>query len=336
MLEFPHTIPPLPGETQIVAPGVHWLRMPLPYALDHINLWLIEEGVNWTAIDTGFALDASRTAWDQVLENKRLSRQIVTHFHPDHLGLAAWLEARTGAPLWMTAGEYRAAQATLAQHPGHAVADICALFRSHGLEDTRVASIEQRGNTYAHGVPRLPEHFRPLVDGETIAIGGHDWQVSVGHGHAPEHASLYCAPLGVLISGDMLLPRISTHISHLAGSADGDPLADFLAALTQMESLPKDALVLPSHGLPFRGLHRRIEQLKAHHRTRCNDLIAACAAHPQTAALLLPVLFARELQDPHQLFFAMSEAIAHLTHLEKTGVLTRVALAEGVFGFRTQ
>lgn len=335
MLEHPFTTPPPQGETQQIAPGVHWLRMPLPYALDHVNLWLIEEGATWTAVDTGLALDTSKAAWTSVLERFPVSRQIVTHFHPDHLGLAAWLEERTGAPLWITRGEYQCAKATLAQSPGYSVADTCALFRAHGLDDDRLGTITRRGNAYAHGAPRLPDTFRPLIEGEEISIGDQRWKVIVGRGHSPEHASLYCARLGILISGDMMLPNISTHIGVHPTDANGHPLADFLAALSQMERLPEDTLVLPSHGRPFRGLHTRIEHLRAHHRARCNDLLNACALQPKTAAELLPILFAREIQDPHQLFFAMGEAIAHLIHLEQSGTLTRQMSARGVFRFRT-
>jgi len=330
MIVFPFRIPPALGETLPVAPGLHWLRMPLPYALDHVNLWLIEDeegpprkpslrsvppsrGKGWTVVDTGFALDSVKRAWEAVLVGKCLTRQIVTHFHPDHLGLAAWLENRTGAPLWMARREYEAAYATLHQLPGYAVADTLAFFRQHGLDDGRLHVLEQRGNAYARGAPALPANGRCLVDNEIISIGGREWRVLVGRGHSPEHVSLYCPSLGVLISGDMVLPRISTNVSAYPYCLN--PLSDFLASLAQVKALPADTLVLPSHGLPFQGLHTRIEQLQAHHAERCEALRRACDPTPKNAAELLPVLFQRDITDPHQLLFAMGEAIAHLHYL---------------------
>ena len=323
-LTFPEATPPAAGQSLVVAAGVHWLRMPLPFALDHINLWLLEDGADWTAVDTGIALEPVRQAWEAVLAGKRLARQIVTHFHPDHLGLAAWLQERTGAPLWMTQGEYLTANVIHAQIGGFSVAAMLAFFRTHGLDDGRRAALEQRGNSYARGVPAIPASYQRIFDGEEIDIGGNGWRVIVGHGHAPEHASLYCGSLGVLIGGDMMLPRISTNISAFAGVPEGDPLGRFLESIAALRSLPADTLILPSHGLPFRGLHARIAQLEDHHRDRCRALLAACTGTPKTAAELLPVLFERDITDPHQTMFAMGEAIAHLIYLEQTGAMTRV------------
>lgn len=322
-IDYPFDTPPPPGAARAVAPGVHWLRMPLPFALDHINLWLLEDGAQWTAVDTGIALDAVKDAWKSALAGRRLCRQIVTHFHPDHLGLAAWLEAETGAPLWMTQGEYLTAQVVAEGIAPFGVAAMLAFFRAHGLDADRLAALEKRGNAYKRGVPAIPTTFQRLADGDVLAIGGRDWRVIVGHGHAPEHASLYCEALGVLVSGDMLLPRISTNISVFAANPDGDPLGLFLASIARLAALPQDTLVLPSHGRPFRGLHARVEQLRIHHAERCADLLAACAAGPRSAAELLPVLFGRPIEDAHQTMFAMGESIAHLNHLEKQRRLER-------------
>jgi glyoxylase-like metal-dependent hydrolase (beta-lactamase superfamily II) len=322
-ISYPFDALPETGAAIDVAAGVHWLRMPLPFALDHINLWLLEDGEAWTAVDTGIALDPVKQAWKSVLEGRRLSRQIVTHFHPDHVGLAAWLEAGTGAPLWMTQGEYLLAHLV---HQGAApfgTETMVDYFRSHGLGEDRCAALLARGNAYRRGVPALPAAFHRILDGDVVEIGGRDWRVIVGHGHAPEHASLYCASLGVLISGDMLLPRISTNISAFAASPRIDALGLFLASLDRLAALPADTLVLPSHGRPFVGLHARIAELKAHHAARCDDLLIACANGAQTAAGLLPVLFAREITDPHQTMFAMGEAIAHLNYLEHQRRLER-------------
>lgn len=322
-IAYPHAAPPPAGQTMAVAPDVLWLRMPLPFALDHINLWLIADGKTWTAVDTGIALDAVKEAWRSILSGRRIGRLLVTHFHPDHLGLAAWLQEQTGAPLWITQGEYLTANAIHAQLAGYSVPAMVAFFRQHGLDEARCQALSARGNAYARGVPAIPATFHPLWEGEQVAIGDRSWRVIVGHGHAPEHASLYCGQDGLLISGDMLLPRISTNISVFAGVPDANPLAWFLASIDRLRELPADTLVLPSHGLPFRGLHARVDQLAAHHAARCEDLLGACV-EAKSAAELIPVLFPRPITDPHQTMFAMGEAIAHLNYLEQARRLRRV------------
>ncbi len=322
-ISYPYEELPAAGTTTAVAPGVEWLRMPLPFALDHINLWLLADGDGWTAVDTGIALDPVMEAWKSALAGRRLTRQIVTHFHPDHLGLAAWLERETGAPLAMTLGEYTVAQLVAHQVPPYDIGSMLDFFRRHGLEEDRMAALATRGNAYRRGVPAIPATYRRLMDGDILNIGSCSWRVIVGYGHAPEHASLYCDELHVLISGDMLLPRISTNVSTFSSSPDCDALALFLASITALKSLPEDTLVLPSHGRPFRGLHARVDDLVAHHAARCDDLLGACGT-PQSAAELIPVLFPREISDAHQTMFAMGEAIAHLTHLEQAGRIRRV------------
>ena len=323
-LHTTHEALPEAGETVEVAAGVHWLRMPLPFALDHINLWLLADGEAWTAIDTGIALDPVKEAWRLALAGKKLARQIVTHFHPDHLGLADWLERETGAPLWMTLGEYATAQLIKQQVAGFSIPAMIGFFRSHGLDGARLDALEARGNAYGRGVPAIPASFRRIFEGEEIAIGGRRWRVIVGHGHAAEHASLYCEELRVLISGDMLLPRISTNVSAFAAAPDNDGLGAFLVSIDRFTALPEDTLVLPSHGRPFRGIHARVAQLHAHHAERCALLRKACAEAPRTAAELMPVLFERDIADPHQTMFAMGEAIAHLIHLERSHAVKRV------------
>ncbi|MBI5786652.1 MAG: MBL fold metallo-hydrolase [Rhodocyclales bacterium] len=322
-IDYPQAKPPAAGSPMAVAPGIEWLRMPLPFALDHINLWLLADGTSYTAVDTGIGLDPVKAAWQSVLAERRIGRLLVTHFHPDHLGLAAWLQEQTGAPLWITQGEYLTGQMVKHQVGAYGVPAMCAFFRRHGLDDARVQALADRGNAYGRGVPAIPDSFQPLWEGEDVTIGGRAWRVIIGHGHAPEHASLYCEELHVLISGDMLLPRISTNISVFAGVPDANPLAWFLASLDRLRELPADTLVLPSHGLPFRGLHFRVDQLHAHHTERCAALVGACG-EPKSAAELIPVLFPREITDPHQTMFAMGEAIAHLNYLQQARRLERI------------
>ena len=339
-LSYPLEPLPEPGASLEVAPGILWLRMPLPFLLDHINLWLLEDGTSergatlWTAVDTGVAVDVLKDCWRRLLPDHPLRRQIVTHCHPDHLGLAAWLERETGAPLWITLGEYLTAHMFCGQIGNYGIAAMLKLFRQHGLDERWLEELARRGNAYGKVVPEIPATYHRLFAGQDIAIGGKSWRVIVGHGHAPEHASLYCAELATLISGDMLLPRISTNMSVIAPNPDGNPLGMFLDSIDGFKALPADTLVLPSHGRPFRGLHARIGELEAHHRDRCTDLQDACG-RPMSAADLIPVLFPREITDAHQTMFAMGEAMAHLNYLEQAGALTRIVEQDQIRFIRT-
>ncbi|HNH34377.1 MAG TPA: MBL fold metallo-hydrolase [Rhodocyclaceae bacterium] len=327
-IEYPYGRLPEAGGSEEIVPGVRWVRMPLPFALDHINLWLLADGDTWTAVDTGIAMETLQDSWRKLLPGHPLSRIIVTHFHPDHLGLAAWLVERTGATLWISQGEYTTSQMIRHQIASYSIPAMLQFFQGHGLDTARLEALAVRGNSYGKGVPAVPTTYRRLFDGEDIVIGGRAWRTMVGHGHAPEHMSLYCAELGILISGDMLLPRISTNISAVASNPDGDPLRLFLDSLQRLKALPADTLVFPSHGRPFRGLHVRIAELEAHHEARCAELVAACEA-PKTAADLIPVIFQRELGDAHQTMFAMGETIAHLKYLEHAQRL-RCATENGI------
>jgi glyoxylase-like metal-dependent hydrolase (beta-lactamase superfamily II) len=340
--DYPFRTPPAARETLEVAPGIYWLRMPLPFALDHINLWLLEDEVGgragWAIIDTGFALDAVKEYWEIILARLAagprggyITRIIVTHFHPDHLGLAAWLQEKTGAPLYMSQGEYLTAHAVWHEIGGHGSEAMLRQFRAHGLDAGRCTALGRHSGIYKRGVPQLPGTYRRLLEGDQWLIGQHRWQVRMGFGHSPEHVSLYCAPLGVLISGDMLLPKISTNISVLAVTPMADALADYLASIDRYRDLPEKTRVLPSHGLPFYGARGRVEAQHAHHEERLLILEENCVL-PRSAAELLSALFAREL-DTHQTMFAMGEAIAHLNRLEHAGRIVRKQGDDGVIRF---
>jgi glyoxylase-like metal-dependent hydrolase (beta-lactamase superfamily II) len=338
-LEFPHETPPPPGETLEVAPGVLWLRMPLPFALDHINLWLLREDNGYALVDTGFGDAATRALWsahfERTLHGRPLTRIVVTHYHPDHLGNAAWLGARAGVGVAMTLSEFLTAHAVHEDGPGFGVEDYCAHFRAHGMTPDDLAVLRARGNRYRPGVPELPTRYRRLLAGDAVALGERRFTVIGGYGHSPEHAALYAAePAPLLIAGDMLLPRISTNVAVGPADPEGDSLARFLASLSAYEALPPATLVLPSHGLPFRGATLRVGQLRAHHVERLAELARALAASaaPRTAAEVLPVLFRRPL-DVNQRFFAMGEAIAHLNHLWHADRSTRVVGDDGTIRY---
>lgn len=333
-LQYPFAAPPALGEFTVIRPGCLWLRMPLPYALDHINLWLLEDGEGWTIVDCGLNSAVTREAWERIFTalDAPIKRVIATHCHPDHVGLAGWLTRRFDVRLWVAQAEFLAGHAMYAEAAGYSTAQVVALFTAHGLDATRRAGIHQRGNSYRDGVDTLPTQYRRLFAGETFAVGPHRWRVIPGFGHSPEHAALYCDTLDLLISGDMLLPKISTNVGVWGLEPESDPVRLFLESIDRFAPLPSATLALPSHGLPFRGIHARIAQLHQHHQDRLHDVLEKCAT-PVTAHDLLGVLFRREL-DMHQTFFAMGESIAHLNYLWHQGALIRDQGADGIYRFR--
>ncbi|MGE5162163.1 MAG: MBL fold metallo-hydrolase [Betaproteobacteria bacterium] len=349
-LHYPWPDVPALGAWTTLRAGVHWVRMPLPFALDHINLWVLDDEVDgcpgYTVVDSGITSDVTKQAWEQLFGGPfgglPMVRLLCTHFHPDHFGLAWWLtsggdQARWKAPLWMSATEYafgRFLSLGADQTTGDSAANH---FARNGLTDPdALAKVRARGSGhYPKLVPSTPPSFRRVQDGDEIAVGpAHARRVFraiVGFGHAPEHVSLFCEDDRLLISGDMVLPRISTNVSVFDLEPDGNPLPRYLHSLDRLLLLPADTLVLPSHGKPFTGLHARIAQQHAHHAERLAEVHAACAT-PQTAASIVPLLFKRAL-DLHQTTFALGEALAHLHALWHEGRVARRLDEGGVYRF---
>ncbi|OAJ60364.1 Zn-dependent hydrolase [Paraburkholderia ginsengiterrae] len=337
------------GRAMEVAPGVFWLRMPLPFALDHINLWLLRDEIDgqqgWTVVDCGIASDAIKENWetvfDSVLDGLPVLRVIVTHCHPDHIGLANWIctggdKQRWDVRLWMTLGEYMQARVMAAGDGGNAGGEGAARhFARHGVTDEEsLEKLRNRKSYYSSLVPAIPGQYRRLREADGVTIGGKTWRVVTGYGHSPEHCALHCEETAVLISGDMVLPRISTNVSVFDMEPEGSPLALYLDSLGRYETMPEDTLVLPSHGKPFRGVRTRIGQLRDHHDARLAEVMAACTEKPCSAADIVPIMFRRQL-DIHQMTFAMGEALAHLHLLWHAGKLARSENADGVIRFTT-
>ncbi|MCR6632433.1 MAG: MBL fold metallo-hydrolase [Magnetospirillum sp.] len=311
---------PSPATVIEVSEGILWARMPLPFALDHVNLWLLRDGDGWAVVDTGMGDDRTKALWEGLLagplEDRPLTRVISTHFHPDHMGLAGWLCPRFGIPLTATQGEWSAGRLDWLDEDHRHLRDH---YRKAGCDDAFLLRV---GNTYRPRVVPIPPSFSRIADGERLAIGGREWVVMTFGGHSPEHACLWCPQAGVLIAGDQMLPRISPTVGVWPREPDAEPLSRFLAGLERLQALPASTLVLPSHDWPFATLHQRCAQLRIHHIKRLRQT-RACCARPATASQVLATLFPRPLDD-HQTTFAVAETLAHLNHLVGTGELRRV------------
>jgi glyoxylase-like metal-dependent hydrolase (beta-lactamase superfamily II) len=335
-LLYPFAQMPAAGGVVEVANGILWLSSPLPFiGLKQVNLWLLRDGDGWTMVDCGYGNDAAwselEAVWTATLGGRPIRRLVITHFHPDHAGNSRKIAERWGVTPFMTQGEWFAANLAL-QDRSEAVAHRVAFFRAHGLDEARIKNFSGGVVLYAAGVT-LPAEHRRIREGDTLAIGNDAWTIIVGEGHSPEHAALYCAARKILISGDQILPTITTNVSVWHDEPEGDPLGLFLETCRRLrDRIDPGTLVLPSHRRPFRNVRRRLDELAHHHDERL-ALVLAAATTEITAADLIDVLFPRAL-DGHQMGFAMGEAIAHLNHLVALGRMERRRDASGVWRFR--
>ncbi|HML08383.1 MAG TPA: MBL fold metallo-hydrolase [Xanthobacteraceae bacterium] len=333
-LIFPHPVPPAPGATIEVAPGILWLRLALPFLLDHVNIYFIDDGDGWTLIDTGLGNTATQQAWqlmfDGLLRERPLKRIIVTHFHPDHVGCAGFLLRRFDVPLYMSATEYLQSL-TIHLNPGALEAEHYRRFYlDHGLDAETTGRVVTGGHAYLKRTSGLPPTFHRIVAGDVLRVGNRDFDVLTGGGHSPEQVMLLCRDEKLFLAADQVLAKISPNVSVVAVDPDGDPLGHYLRSLNALRrEVGEDVLVLPGHNLPFYGLHRRIDELNEHHRARCERILRACRAAPRSAAELIPFVFARKL-DPHQMGFAFSEVLAHVNYMLRQGKLQPAATADGI------
>jgi glyoxylase-like metal-dependent hydrolase (beta-lactamase superfamily II) len=337
-LDYPFETRPELGQIIDVAPGMHWIRMRLPMQLNHINLWLLDDGDGWTVVDTGIRDEPTRNAWEQLfdgpMKGRPIKRVIVTHMHPDHIGLAGWLVRRFDVALWMTRTDYLMCR-NLVSDTGHeAPPEGVRFYRSAGYPENLVEEYRTRFGRFGHGVYRMPNSFRRIVDGEIIPIGGRNWKVIVGRGHAPEHACLYCAEENILISGDQILPRISSNVSVHPTEPDANPLKDWLDSCHMLKRvLPQDVLVLPSHNEPFYRADLRLQELIDDHESNMRKLITLCA-EPKRAVDCFPVLFRSRITSGNYMA-ATGESIAHLNCLMARGQMTRRTDGDGIIWYET-
>ena len=325
LIDYAFSDRPDAGRTMPVAPGVHWLRMPLPFALGHINLWLLEDGDNWVIVDTGVGVADTEVVWSETFEStmggRDVSRIIVTHLHPDHVGCAGWLSRQTGAPLLMTREEYLLCRVLVADTGRRAPDEGKAFYAAAGFADDQLHHYEKMFGFFGKFVSQMPESYLRIKAGDELTTGDNDWKVLVGRGHSPEHACLYCADLNVLISGDQLLPTISSNVSVYPTEPYSNPLHDWLTSLSDLKrGVPDDVLVLPAHGKAFRGAHERLDSLIDEHKDGLQKLEALCKK-AKRATDVFPALFKREITGAN-LIMATGEAIAHLNYLLEQGRMT--------------
>ena len=333
---------PEPGELIALADGVHWARIPMPGSLNHINVWALDDPGSGSGarggvalVDTGLAIPQSRDAWEALfagpLSGRTVTRVIVTHFHPDHLGLAGWLSERFGVRLWMTRGEWLWARMLTTDVRDAPPPEAGAYQRAAGWAEERIAAEAEKGwGRFASMLSPVPLSYVRMQDDDRIRICGRDWRVVTGNGHSPEHACLVDDAAKLIIAGDQVLPRITSNVSLSMSEPEGDPLGDWLSSIAKLRQLPDDLLVLPSHGEPFTGLHARLDALAEGHRGRL-DALHVHIAEPKRAVDCFPVLFGRKIDDA-SFGLATGEAMAHLRHLEATGRASR-DVRDGVFWY---
>ncbi len=334
-LSYPQVPPPAPGEIAPISEGVHWIRFPLPMELDHINLWLLDHDGGFVLVDTGLASDVGRAAWErleqQVLARRPLRLIVLTHLHPDHAGLAAWLQARHGVPVWTSHETERQMSQLFAPLTDAQIAERRSFFNRHGLTDLGSFDASLSGERYRAVVSGLPQIAHHPRDSEEAIWGGAAWRWIETGGHAVGHLCLHDRSRRVLITGDQILPSISPNVSASGWSADANPLDSYLRSLERLAELDPATLVLPSHGRPFRGVRERALELRNHHLDHLDRLREACR-EPCTARETLRVLFRRTLSGFH-LYLAIGEAIAHLEYLARSGELVRLTDDQGTIRY---
>ncbi len=316
---------PLPNEghwTQ-VASGIYWVRMPLPFELDHINLYLLEDSSGWYIVDTGLGTNKTKGLWDQIIEqlDKPVIGIVVTHLHPDHIGLAGWLTEKYNVPLYMSQLEYFMARSLVAGRNGASSLPDKTYFERAGLPPEHIEMLTSGGKGFGSVVSPVPVAYQRLRQNACLTINGNTWKVMIGRGHSPEHVCLYCEQLNVLISGDHILPSITPNIGVYSTEPEGNTLKDYLETLPVFAELPSETLVLPAHKQPFIGIQQRVSELINHHHEQLHCLVEACDK-PSCVKSLLPVLFKRELNVRTQMF-AIAECMSHLNYLLGEEKLTR-------------
>ncbi len=334
-LSHPVEEPPEFGTVTELAPGVLWARLPLPMALDHVNVYALDDGDGWTLIDTGLDTQKTRDIWQRLLAGplagKPVRRVLVTHHHPDHIGLAGWFQAAHGAELVTTRTAWLMARMLTLDVQKVPTDEQIRFWRSAGMApDILQKRLDERPFNFSDVVSPLPLGFRRVSEGDKIAIGGRDWTVRMGNGHAPEHATLWANDGDLVLGGDQLLSTISPNIGVYATEPDADPLAEWLDACERLQVHATDKqLVLPGHKLPFTGLPTRMRQLIENHHHALDRLLEHLT-RPRTAEECFVPLFKRRI-GAAEYGLALVEAMAHVNHLHAIGKVERQRRPDGAW-----
>ena len=338
-LKYEYDFQPEVGEAIEIIPGLKWLRLPLPYLLGHINVWLLQDGDGWAIVDTGIFTSTTCAVWDNIfsdnLDNAPITKVLVTHLHPDHVGCAGWLCERFEVELFMSRDEYLLCRILVADTGRPAPHVGRRFYRGAGFSEEDMFRYLELFGGFGKVVAPLPESYHRLHQNRPVTIGDHQWQVITGHGHSPEHACLYCRELNVLISGDQILPTISPNVSVFPTEPTANPLEGWFESLHRLKTLlPDDVLILPAHGRPFRGVNQRLDALIDEHETGLDKLREFCR-QPRRAIDVFPILFKSEITKSN-LIMATGEAIAHLNYLLYEGELEVNRVDDGVRWYKTR
>lgn len=333
-IRYPFDVPPVEGEAVEVAPNVLWMRLPLPMALDHVNVFALDDGDGWTLIDTGFDSKRGRAIWARLLagplKGKPVRRVVATHHHPDHIGLAGWFQAQ-GAELLTTRTAWLYARMLTLDVQASPLPEQIAFWRAAGMPaDILAGRMAERPFNFADVVAPLPLGFTRLQEGGTVVMGGRRWAIHMGNGHAPEHATFWSMDDDLVLGGDQLLPSISANIGVYPTEPDADPLGEWLTSCAAFQPLAHDRhFVLPGHKLPFTGLPLRLHQMVENHHGALVRLRAALTT-PRTAADCFVPVFKREITGAAY-GLALVEAVAHLNHLLHQGEVSRTMRDDGAW-----
>ncbi|MFN3971965.1 MAG: MBL fold metallo-hydrolase [Gemmobacter sp.] len=337
-IRHPFAEPPEPGQAIEVAPGILWMRLPLPIALDHVNVYALADADGWTLVDTGMASNRSRAVWqalrDGPLAGRPVARVLATHHHPDHIGLAGWFQAE-GAELITTRTAWLYARMLVLDVQDRPAPESVAFWRWAGMApDILAARMNERPFNFADVVAPLPLGYSRIVEGQRLRLGDRDWVVRTGGGHAPEHATLWSDD-GIILGGDQILPGISPNIGVYPTEPQADPLADWLEACRRFLPLAEHGqLVLPGHKLPFNGLPHRLAQMIDNHEAALVRLREGLRETPRSACDCFALLYRRAI-GTSEYGLAMAEAVAHLNHLAARGEAARVEGPDGAWLWRT-
>ncbi len=333
-IRHPFPTPPAEGRTVEIADGILWMRLPLPMALDHVNVYALDDGDGWTVVDTGFASNRARTIWQALmagpLAGRPVRRVIVTHYHPDHIGLAGWFQAQ-GAELITTRTSWLYARMLVLDEHATPPPQAVAFQRRAGVPPARLETYATtRPFNFADVVTPLTLGFTRIRDGDTLTAAGRRWRVRCGDGHAPEHATLWSLDDNLILGGDQLLPGISANIGVYPTEPDADPLTEWLDSCARLAAFATDdQLVLPGHKLPFTGLPLRLRQMAENHEGALARLLDHLKT-PQVAADCFLPLFKRQIDGP-EYGMALVESVAHLNCLLRRGLVSRSLGPQGAW-----